>query len=171
MRRILIASVLCAATAALLAPAAFAQDSLLGANALATDSGRFRLKVELKMNARASTALDFPILNTGAPFPVVESTVSPHSSFEISDIELAAEGDLTTDISARVVLHVLDLYNQRLDHPDQVVFGNFGDFEMAAPSRGVVTQKLVERQNHTADGPAATSQADHRTDRLLGEYI
>ena len=110
MRRIFIALILCAAAS--VSRTASAQDSLLGANALATDSGRFRLKVELKMNARDSSAIDFPILNTGAPFPVVESTVSPHSSFEISDVEVAAEGDLTSDISARVVLHFLDLYNR-----------------------------------------------------------
>ena len=43
---------------------------------------------------------------------MVESTVSPHSSFEVSDIELAAEGDLTPGIFARAVLHFLDLYNR-----------------------------------------------------------
>ena len=47
----------------LFAPAGFAQDSLLGADALATESGRFRLKVEMKMNARSSTAVEFPVAN------------------------------------------------------------------------------------------------------------
>ncbi|HEX2798946.1 MAG TPA: hypothetical protein VHQ44_04665, partial [Thermoanaerobaculia bacterium] len=96
----------------LFAPAAFAQDSLLGADAFATDSGRFRLKVEMKMNARTSTAVEFPVAGTGAPFPVVLETVSPHTSAEISNIELTAEGDLTSDILAKVVIHVLDLYNR-----------------------------------------------------------
>src|SRR5450759_2138501 len=92
------------------APAAFAQDSLLGADALATDSGRFRLKVEMKMNARTSTSIEFPVANTGAPFPVVLETVSPHTSAELSNISLTAEGDLTPDILAKVVIHFLDLY-------------------------------------------------------------
>jgi hypothetical protein len=96
----------------LFAPAAFAQDSLLGADALATDSGRFRLKVEMKMNARTSTSIEFPVANTGAPFPVVLETVSPHTSAEISNISLTAEGDLTPDILAKVVIHFLDLYNR-----------------------------------------------------------
>lgn len=96
----------------LFAPGAFAQDSLLGADALATDSGRFRLKVEMKTNARTSTSIEFPVANTGAPFPIVLETVSPHSSAEISVISLTAEGDLTPDIFARVVIHFLDLYNR-----------------------------------------------------------
>ncbi|HEX2758375.1 MAG TPA: hypothetical protein VHP60_07735, partial [Thermoanaerobaculia bacterium] len=60
----------------LFAPGAFAQDSLLGADTLATDSGRFRLKVEMKTNARTSTSIEFPVANTGAPFPIVLETVS-----------------------------------------------------------------------------------------------
>ncbi|HSB63653.1 MAG TPA: hypothetical protein VLJ18_05775 [Thermoanaerobaculia bacterium] len=96
----------------LVAPAAFAQDSLLGADALATDSGRFRLKVEMKVNARTSTAIAFPVANTGTPSPVVLETVSPHTSAEVSNIALAAEGDLTPDILAKVVVHFLDLYNR-----------------------------------------------------------
>jgi hypothetical protein len=109
MRRILRAIV---PAFALLAPAAFAQDSLLGADAFATDSGRFRLKVEMKVNARTSTAIVFPVANTGAPFPVVLETVSPHTSAEVSNIALTAEGDLTPDILAKVVVHFLDLYNR-----------------------------------------------------------
>jgi hypothetical protein len=94
------------------APAALAQDSLLGAGLLATDSGAFRLKLEMKVNARTSTSIEFPVANTGAPFPVVMQTVSPHTSAEISNIALTAEGDLTPDLLARVVVHFLDLYNR-----------------------------------------------------------
>jgi hypothetical protein len=94
------------------APAALAQESLLGAGAIATDSGAFRLKVEMKLNARTSTSLDFPVANTGAPIPVFLQTVSPHTSAEISNIALTAEGDLTSDLLARVVVHFLDLYNR-----------------------------------------------------------
>ena len=112
MRRIFIAMTLCAAAAASTAPAASAQDSLLGADALATDSGRFRLKVEMKVNARTSSALEFPVGNTGAPFPVLLATVSPHTSAELSNIALTAEGDVTSGILARVVVHFLDLYNR-----------------------------------------------------------
>ena len=96
----------------LFAPAVLAQDSLLGADALATDSGRFRLKVEMKVNARTSTAIAFPVANTGTPSPVVLETVSPHTSAEVSNIALTAEGDLTPEIFARVVVHFLDLYNR-----------------------------------------------------------
>jgi hypothetical protein len=106
MRRALIAMILCAAAAA------SAQDSLLGADALVTDSSRFRLKVEMKVNARTSNSVEFPVANTGAPFPVVMQTVSAHTSAEISNIALTAEGDLTSDILARVVVHFLDLYNR-----------------------------------------------------------
>lgn len=118
MRRILHAIV---PAFVLLAPAAFAQDSLLGADALATDSGRFRLKVEVKMNARTSRAIEFPVTVTGAPFPVVLETVSPHTSAEVSNIALVAEGDLTPDILAKVVIHFLDLYNRNpTSAPDRV---------------------------------------------------
>ena len=64
------------------------------------------------MNVRTSRAIEFPLAVVGAPFPVVLETVSPHTSAEISNIELVAEGDLTPDILARVVLHFLDLYNR-----------------------------------------------------------
>jgi hypothetical protein len=105
----------------LLAPVARAQDSLLGPDALATESGRFRLKLEVKMNARTSTAVEFPVANTGAPFPVVLDTVSPHTSAEISNIALTAEGDLTPDIFAKVVIHFLDLYNRNpSSSPDRI---------------------------------------------------
>ncbi|MCM3875497.1 MAG: hypothetical protein NEA02_03675 [Thermoanaerobaculia bacterium] len=111
MRRFFIATILCAATAST-EHRASAQDSILGADALATDSGRFRLKVEMKVNARNSSPVEFPVANTGAPFPVVMQTVSAHTSAEISNIALTAEGDLTSDILARVVVHALDLYNR-----------------------------------------------------------
>jgi hypothetical protein len=68
--------------------------------------------VEMKVNARTSTSIDFPVANTGAPFPVVMQTVSPHTSAEISNIALTAEGDLTPDLLARVVIHFLDLHNR-----------------------------------------------------------
>jgi hypothetical protein len=116
MRRVLIALVLCAA------PAAQAQDSLLGTDALTTESGRFRLKVEMKLNARSSNSLDFLVGNTGAPFVVDESTPSPHSSYEISDVELAGEGDLAKGIFARVVIHFLDLYNRNPTSSAQRIF-------------------------------------------------
>jgi hypothetical protein len=110
MRRVL--RVIILAFAVLPAPATLAQDSLLGANALATESGQFRLKVEMKMNARTSTPVEFAVANTGAPFPIVMQTVSPHSSAELSNVALTVEGDLTSDILARAVVHFLDLYNR-----------------------------------------------------------
>ena len=74
------------------------------------------------MNARTSSAIEFPLANTGAPFPVVLETVSPHTSAEISNIELMAEGDLTPDILARVVIHFLDLYNRNPTSSSDRVF-------------------------------------------------
>ncbi len=118
MRRILRALV---PALVLFAPAASAQDSLLGADALAADSGRFRLKLEMKLNARTSTAIEFSVANTGAPFPVVLETVSPHTSAEVSNIILTAEGDLTPDIFAKVVINFLDLYNRNpTSTPDRI---------------------------------------------------
>ncbi|MDL2716568.1 MAG: hypothetical protein PT977_02335 [Acidobacteriota bacterium] len=122
MRRTFIAMVLCAGSAAPLAPAASAQDSLLGVDALATDSGRFRLKVEMKLNLRNANSLEFPVANTGAPFAVVMQTPSAHTSAEISNVILTAEGDLTPDILARAVVNVLDLYNRNPTSTDQRVF-------------------------------------------------
>ena len=90
MRRFFIAMVLCAAASAPTARTVSAQDSLLAADALSTDSGRFRLKVEMKVNARTSSSVEFPVANTGAPFPVVLQTVSAHTSAEISNIALTA---------------------------------------------------------------------------------
>jgi hypothetical protein len=66
----------------------------------------------MKMNARTSTAIAFPVTVMGASFPVVLETVSPHTSAEVSNIALTAEGDLTPDILAKVVIHFLDLYNR-----------------------------------------------------------
>jgi hypothetical protein len=106
----------------LFASAACAQDSLLGSDALATGSGRFRLKLEMKVNARTSTSVEFPVANTGAPFPVVLETVSPHTSAEISNVSLTAEGDLTPDILAKVVIHFLDLYNRNPTSSSDRVF-------------------------------------------------
>ena len=86
---------------------------LLGADALATDSGRFRLKVEMKLNARTSTRRSSSRWRTRARRSRSSSqTVSPHTSAEISNIALTAEGDLTPDILAKVVIHFLDLYNR-----------------------------------------------------------
>jgi hypothetical protein len=110
MRRVLRAIIL--AFVLLPAMASFAQDSLLGANALNSESGRFRLKVEMKMNARTSTDVNFVVANTGAPVPIVLQTVSPHTSAELSNVALTVEDDLTPDILARAVVHFLDLYNR-----------------------------------------------------------
>src|SRR5450830_1941672 len=133
----------------LFASAAFAQDSLLGADALATDSGRFRLKVEMKMNARTSTSIEFPVANTGAPFPVVLETVSPHTSAEISNISLTAEGDLTPDILAKVVIHFLDLYNRNPTSSADRIFVRGLDLTAEYARNEVTTRKGVL---HTDEG-------------------
>ncbi len=119
VRRFFDALALCAGCLALSAPA---QDSVLASDALSTDSGRFRLKVEAKLNLRDSHTLAFPVANTGAPFPVVMQTPSGETSAEVSNVAFTAEGDLTSDILAKVVVHFLDLYNRNPTSSAQRVF-------------------------------------------------
>ncbi len=70
-----------------------------------------KLKAEIKAHFRDSKALDFPIsLPSGGT--IVASTVAPYASFEVSDVELAVEGTLSSQVFARAVVHVLDLYNR-----------------------------------------------------------
>jgi hypothetical protein len=83
---------------------------------------RFRLHVEIKANARRSAAVEQPVANTGQPFPIVLRTPDPHGSLELQDVVLAAEADLTPDISARAAVHFLDLYNRNPTSSDDRVF-------------------------------------------------
>src|SRR5512135_737170 len=83
---------------------------------------RFRLRAEIKVNARASHDVAFTVQNTGLPFPIVLRTPDPHASLEVQDVMLAAEADLTPDIVARASIYFLDLYNRNPTSSDDRVF-------------------------------------------------
>jgi hypothetical protein len=104
------------ALAALLLPAleARAQDvgSVISETGLATPSNRFRLKGEFKVNGRDSADETFTVPAHAPALPYDETAVSPQGSFEISNVALIGEGDFTPDISGRVVVHFIDLYNR-----------------------------------------------------------
>src|SRR5262245_53853027 len=74
---------------------------------------------EIKAGFRSSTAEEFKL---DFPFPpsflapgqtaVFERTVAKGSSFEASNFELVGEADFAPHVSARAVVHFLDLYNR-----------------------------------------------------------
>ena len=80
---------------------------------------RFRLGAELKAHFRHSA---FEEVKDQFPFPdfflppgqteVFLRTPSKGSSLEVSTVTLAGEGDFTPDISGRVEVHFLDVYNR-----------------------------------------------------------
>src|SRR6185503_20208617 len=80
---------------------------------------RFRLGGELKTHFRHSSFVE---VKDQFPFPdfflppgqteVFERTASSGSSLEVSTFNLIGEGDFTPDISARVEVHFIDLYNR-----------------------------------------------------------
>lgn len=70
----------------------------------------FRLRGEIKANFRNSPDLLYRYNSSFGP--LVMETVAPGSSFEISTVNLIAEGDLSEGIAAKVEVHVLDLYNR-----------------------------------------------------------
>jgi hypothetical protein len=80
---------------------------------------RFRLGGELKAHFRHTA---FEEVKDQFPFPdfflppgqteVFERTASKGSSLEVSTFNLIGEGDFTPDISARLEVHFLDLYNR-----------------------------------------------------------
>lgn len=82
-----------------------------GGGLLSTADGRLRLKGELKLNYRDSASLDVPVaLASGGT--VHERTPSPGSSLELSTVNLVVEADLSSLVSAKVEVHLLDLYNR-----------------------------------------------------------
>jgi hypothetical protein len=89
---------------------------------VASADKRFRLRAEIKVNARDSHDLSVPVAGTGLPFPVVLRTADAHGSLEIQNVMLAAEADLTPDVSARASIHFLDLYNRNPTSNDDRVF-------------------------------------------------
>ena len=78
---------------------------------LSTADGRFRLKGEVKLHFRDSTDESVTIGRMGT-VDVVERTVDPGSSFEVSTVNLVGEGELTEGLKAKVEIHFIDLYNR-----------------------------------------------------------
>ena len=91
-------------------------------------SDRFRLRVELKAGARASRDVK---LRTLFPFPpemvprgdsaVFLKTVDPETSLEVGSVSIRADGQLTPHISARVDVHLIDLYNRNPTSSDDLM--------------------------------------------------
>ena len=78
---------------------------------LATADGRFRLKGEVKIHFRDSEDVSVRIGQMG-DVAVIERTVDPGGSFEVSTVNLIGEGELTKDLFAKVEVHFIDLYNR-----------------------------------------------------------
>src|SRR5512140_1412457 len=77
---------------------------------LSSGGARFRLQGEIKTHFRNSANIVYPYSSTSGA--LMMSTVSPGSSFEVSTVNLIALADLAENISAKVEVHVLDLYNR-----------------------------------------------------------
>jgi hypothetical protein len=85
------ASLACIFAAGVAASAA-AQDSMLaGASPFVSDSGKVRLKVEIKAAFRDSRDLSITVGNTGTPFPIVMQTVDPGAHVEVPSLGLTLE--------------------------------------------------------------------------------
>lgn len=96
--------------------------SLLPPGSLSLFSGKLRVKGELKVNARHSSPEEARVASPSLPQPVFLRTVSTGTSIELSDASLTADADLTPDISGRVAVHFLDLYNRNPTSSDDRVF-------------------------------------------------
>ncbi len=82
----------------------------------APDAASFRWSGELKLNFRETKDLTTSIFT---PFPgaadrgrLVQRTADPGSSFELSTVNLRGEGEIVSGVSAKVEVHLLDLYNR-----------------------------------------------------------
>lgn len=78
---------------------------------LSTADGRFRLRGEVKLHFRDSEDVSVRIGSMGG-MDVLERTVDPGGSFEVSTVNLVGEGELTKDLFAKVEIHFIDLYNR-----------------------------------------------------------
>lgn len=110
---------------------------------------KFRFGGEIKANVRHSTEVQ--VLDH-FPFPgfflppgqtlVFEETASAGTSIEVSNVAFVGEGDFTPDISGRVEVHVLDLYNRNPTSSDDRIqlreaWVRFGKkFEALRPAPG-----------------------------------
>ena len=89
---------------------------------------RFRLRFEIRSHFRHSQDEQ---VRVRFPFPpdfipagqdgVYLRTVAPGSSFEVSNLALTAEADLTPAVRAHATVHVIDLYNRNPTTSDDLV--------------------------------------------------
>jgi hypothetical protein len=89
----------------------------------------FRLGGEAKFGIRNSRDLQTPVR---FPFPpnfippgqdsVYLRTVSPGTSFELVNVAVIGEGDLSSGVAAKIEVHFLDLYNRNPTSSDDRVF-------------------------------------------------
>jgi hypothetical protein len=95
--------------------------SALSEKGLSSSGGRFRLQAELKAGYRDSAAEEARVVVT-PDLAVFMRTPSPYGSFELANVALIGEADLTPDISAKLRIHFLDLYNRNPSSSDDRVF-------------------------------------------------
>lgn len=105
-----------------------AQEGLLGGT-LASD--KLKLTAEVKVNGRSSSDVSFVFTPAAVGRPIEMRTVSPHGGFEIQNLALTLEARFTPGITAKAVVHVLDLYNRNPSSSDDRIFlreawGRFG---------------------------------------------
>lgn len=84
-----------------------------------SSSDRFRLKAELKVNFRSSSFVESKV---NFPFPpdfippgadgVYLRTADEGESLELSNVALIGEAEISPEVSGRVVVHFVDLYNR-----------------------------------------------------------
>ncbi len=110
---------------AMAAPMAAQQEGL----AAAPEPPKFRLRLEVKVNARDSRAQQFEIAYRFPPSFVppgddglYERTPAAGRSLELSNVAVEADGDLTPGIHGRVRVHLLDLYNRNPTSSDDRIF-------------------------------------------------
>jgi hypothetical protein len=108
---------LLAPLAAVALPAALAAQELPAPEAPpAASAPRFRLFAELKVGFRDSRDLISPIFTpfpgVVRPVPPEQRTVDPGTSLELDTVNLRVDGTLAKDVTAKVEIHFLDLYNR-----------------------------------------------------------
>jgi hypothetical protein len=99
------------------------------AGASAAEPESFHFWMEAKAHARHSRFVETPLF---FPFPpsfvpagrtaVTQRTVDAGGALEISSVALIGEGEISTGVSARAAVHVLDKYNRNPTSSDERVF-------------------------------------------------
>ena len=140
---------------------------MLGASSpFVSETGRLRLKVEIKAAFRDSRDLSLTVPNTGTPFPIVLRTVDPGAHTEVPNLGLTLECDLTPGIFVRAVVDVLDLYNRNPTSSADKVLLREAFVRFGKKSRGPSRRRRDERIPPARQGPAVL-EADRAPAREL----